>query len=183
MSVWYFILNWFTLLCGHTVQIKNLPAHFPSLVGDTSFPLPSTHTLIPASSRYTELTESQAAVRAPRTSSGVSTARNTASPLDDIPAQHTPKSALTVYSNAWIYKICIHVIKVCSKCNCMRPKKIFLLASAFDTSVLELGWLWLVPLLLLLQLIVLVNSKVSQLYYHLVLYRNPPCLPSRILYI
>lgn len=61
---------------------KHSPAHFPSLAGDTSRPLPSTHTLIPANNRYTEHTDSQAAVTAPSQNSGVSTARNTCSLAD-----------------------------------------------------------------------------------------------------
>lgn len=79
-----------TLMLPHTHTHTLSPAHFPSVVGDTTRPLPSTHTLIPDSSRYTEHTDSQAAVRAPSQNSGVSTARNTASPPDDMPApEHT----------------------------------------------------------------------------------------------
>lgn len=93
------------------------PAHFPSLAGDTSRPLPSTHTLIPDSSRYTVLTDSQAAVRAPSQNSGASTARNTASPLDDIPAPRTPVSVFSGDTDACACNICINAIRSAQSAN------------------------------------------------------------------
>ena len=82
--LWYFLQAYFSRVWTLFWRVHNSPAHFPNLLGDTSLPLPSSQTLIPAGSRNTEHRDSQAAVTAPRHNSGVSTARNTASPLDDI---------------------------------------------------------------------------------------------------